>query len=108
MNTDPPTARTEEAPQVTPQGRPGGRPAVGPLLKATVPPWIMGQLEALTANRSAIAQAEDPKAPPVPRADVVRDVLRAGLVSLSEKGVACDGFHPGRAMLEAQARGEPI
>jgi len=77
------------------------------VLKARVYPWLMGQLDALTVERTRQRRADvNEEEPPVPRADIVRDVLAAGLVALWQEGVRAPGFAPGRAVLEAHNRGE--
>lgn len=75
-----------------------GRPPVGPGLRIRVPPWVFDQLTALQASRG----------PGTPMAGVFRDSVIAGLLSFKAEGIDVPGFDPGKAMLEAQGRGEPL
>lgn len=93
-----------------------GRPAVGTLfLKARIPPWMMSQLNALVAERCRDREREyarrgvrSAKACRRPhRAEVVRDVMRMGLVSMHRAGVQAPGFRPAHALREARLKGEP-
>ena len=81
----------------------GGAPPIGPVLKGRVPPWIHGQLDALRDARRTLK-------PLTPRSDVMRDVLRVGLVTLYRdlNVVGVPGFNPAKALIEAKARGEPV
>lgn len=90
-----------------------GRRPLGVRIHLNVPPWIISQAEALAAHRTKLVRREPPRgsgpdAPAVSRADVVRDVLRAGLGSLAEQGVVAPGFNPGKAMRDAERAGGPV
>ncbi len=81
-----------------------GHPRVGPLLKAHMPPWITAQLDVLVEHGTRLRREARPSARGMTRADVMRDVLRVGLMAMRVKA---PGFNPGRALLKARARGEP-
>jgi hypothetical protein len=108
MGSGQPFTRTETASAAATPQPAIGRPPVGPVLKAACPSWVLEQLDALKADRTRLARDGDPAAPAVSRADVARDVLRAGLVTLHARGVSAPGFDPGLARLQAMARGEPV
>ena len=77
--------------------RPSGRPPVGKVLRCKAPPWIHEQLRALHAGTPAKCS----------QGECMRDILKAGLLTLGQSLPDIEGFHPGRALIEARARGEP-
>jgi len=74
-----------------------GRPHVGGRVKAHVPPWVHGQVEALRACQWGANT----------RAGVIRDLVIVGLLELKRQGVQAPGFDPEAAIKDAVRKGQP-
>ena len=99
------TPAHDEAPDATtaePTAPRRGRAPVGPQIKMRVPAWVLDQVDALQAHRAELEGKS------VPKSDVIRDVMRAGLIAMKREGVEAPGFNPAQAIIAARQKSEAI
>lgn len=79
-----------------------GRPPIGTKLSVVLPPWVLEQVEVV---RKATEKREGK---PCPQSEMIRDVVRVGLLAMHEAGVRPRGFEPAKARKRAELRDEPV